>query len=66
MGIPNKMLNTLNWYLFFRFKQLRPWSFRIGEGSGGLSCANETSNFGKKVVVLDFVTPSEREETLGD
>lgn len=30
----------------------------IGGGSGGLACAKEAASFGKKVAVLDFVTPS--------
>ncbi|XP_061459351.1 thioredoxin reductase 2, mitochondrial isoform X2 [Rhineura floridana] len=30
----------------------------IGGGSGGLACAKEASQFGKKVAVLDFVDPS--------
>ncbi|KAL5016313.1 hypothetical protein ScPMuIL_005902 [Solemya velum] len=30
----------------------------VGGGSGGLACSKEASQFGKKVAVLDFVTPS--------
>ncbi|XP_072839813.2 thioredoxin reductase 2, mitochondrial isoform X1 [Pogona vitticeps] len=30
----------------------------IGGGSGGLACAKEASQFGKKVAVLDYVDPS--------
>lgn len=30
----------------------------IGGGSGGLACAKEAANFGKKVALLDFVQPS--------
>nr|XP_060641842.1 thioredoxin reductase 2, mitochondrial [Anolis sagrei ordinatus]XP_060641843.1 thioredoxin reductase 2, mitochondrial [Anolis sagrei ordinatus] len=30
----------------------------IGGGSGGLACAKEASQFGKKVAVLDYVEPS--------
>ncbi|VVC44920.1 Hypothetical protein CINCED_3A017509 [Cinara cedri] len=37
----------------------------IGGGSGGLACAKEATGFGKKVVVLDFVIPSERGTTWG-
>lgn len=37
----------------------------IGGGSGGLSCAKEATSYGKKVVVLDFVIPSERGTTWG-
>ncbi|XP_027842618.1 thioredoxin reductase 1, mitochondrial isoform X1 [Aphis gossypii] len=37
----------------------------IGGGSGGLACAKEASSFGKQVVVLDFVIPSERGTTWG-
>lgn len=37
----------------------------IGGGSGGLACAKEATNFGKRVVVLDFVIPSERGTTWG-
>ncbi|XP_066465680.1 thioredoxin reductase 2, mitochondrial isoform X2 [Tiliqua scincoides] len=32
----------------------------IGGGSGGLACAKEASQFGKKVAVLDYVDPSPR------
>lgn len=37
----------------------------IGGGSGGLACAKEATSFGKKVVVLDFVIPSEQGTTWG-
>jgi len=37
----------------------------IGGGSGGLACAKEASSFGKQVVVLDFVIPSEKGTTWG-
>ncbi|XP_050536910.1 thioredoxin reductase 1, mitochondrial isoform X1 [Daktulosphaira vitifoliae] len=37
----------------------------LGGGSGGLACAKEATNFGKKVVVLDFVLPSQRGTTWG-
>ena len=30
----------------------------IGGGSGGLACAKEAAKLGKKVALLDFVTPS--------
>lgn len=30
----------------------------VGGGSGGLACAKEAATFGKKVAVLDFVSPS--------
>ncbi|KAL1140450.1 hypothetical protein AAG570_000382, partial [Ranatra chinensis] len=30
----------------------------VGGGSGGLACAKEAVSYGKKVAVLDFVTPS--------
>ncbi|XP_026542168.1 thioredoxin reductase 2, mitochondrial [Notechis scutatus] len=32
----------------------------IGGGSGGLACAKEAAQFGKKVAVLDYVDPSPR------
>uniref|UniRef100_A0A8C2U6M1 thioredoxin-disulfide reductase (NADPH) n=1 Tax=Coturnix japonica TaxID=93934 RepID=A0A8C2U6M1_COTJA len=32
----------------------------IGGGSGGLACAKEAAQFGKKVAVLDYVEPSPR------
>ncbi|XP_015368421.1 PREDICTED: thioredoxin reductase 2, mitochondrial-like [Diuraphis noxia] len=32
----------------------------IGGASGGLACAKEASSFGKQVVVIDFVIPSEK------
>lgn len=34
----------------------------IGGGSGGLACAKEAGNLGKKVAVLDYVTPSPQGE----
>ncbi|NP_001171496.1 thioredoxin reductase 1 isoform 1 [Apis mellifera] len=37
----------------------------IGGGSGGLAAAKEAVNFGAKVAVLDFVTPSPRGSTWG-
>ncbi|EDK99269.1 thioredoxin reductase 3 [Mus musculus] len=37
----------------------------IGGGSGGLSCAKEAANLGKKVMVLDFVVPSPQGTTWG-
>uniref|UniRef100_A0A286XIG9 Thioredoxin reductase 3 n=1 Tax=Cavia porcellus TaxID=10141 RepID=A0A286XIG9_CAVPO len=37
----------------------------IGGGSGGLSCAKEAANLGKKVMVLDYVIPSPRGTTWG-
>ncbi|XP_076755891.1 thioredoxin reductase 1 isoform X3 [Xylocopa sonorina] len=37
----------------------------IGGGSGGLAAAKEAVNFGAKVAVLDFVTPSPRGTTWG-
>ncbi|NXT25238.1 TRXR2 reductase, partial [Syrrhaptes paradoxus] len=32
----------------------------IGGGSGGLACAKEAAQFGRKVAVLDYVEPSQR------
>ncbi|XP_055473394.1 thioredoxin reductase 3 [Psammomys obesus] len=37
----------------------------IGGGSGGLSCAKEAANLGRKVMVLDFVVPSPQGTTWG-
>uniref|UniRef100_A0A8C5P332 Thioredoxin reductase 3 n=1 Tax=Jaculus jaculus TaxID=51337 RepID=A0A8C5P332_JACJA len=37
----------------------------IGGGSGGLSCAKEAANLGKKVMVLDFVVPSPQGTSWG-
>lgn len=37
----------------------------IGGGSGGLACAKEAVSYGKKVAVLDFVTPSPQGTTWG-
>jgi len=37
----------------------------IGGGSGGLACAKEAVQFGKKVAVLDFVDPSPQGSTWG-
>lgn len=37
----------------------------IGGGSGGLAAAKEAVNYGKKVAVLDFVTPSPKGTTWG-
>ncbi|CAO2605862.1 Thioredoxin reductase 3 [Lemmus lemmus] len=37
----------------------------IGGGSGGLSCAKEAANLGKKVMVLDFVVPSPQGSSWG-
>lgn len=37
----------------------------IGGGSGGLAAAKEAVSFGKKVAVLDFVTPSPKGTTWG-
>uniref|UniRef100_A0A8D2QH61 thioredoxin-disulfide reductase (NADPH) n=1 Tax=Zonotrichia albicollis TaxID=44394 RepID=A0A8D2QH61_ZONAL len=37
----------------------------IGGGSGGLACAKEAAQFGKKVAVLDYVEPSPRGTSWG-
>ncbi|XP_052030265.1 thioredoxin reductase 3 [Apodemus sylvaticus] len=37
----------------------------IGGGSGGLSCAKEAANLGKKVMVLDYVVPSPQGTSWG-
>jgi thioredoxin reductase (NADPH) len=37
----------------------------IGGGSGGLACSKEAASLGKKVAVLDFVTPSPLGTTWG-
>ncbi|XP_054271321.1 thioredoxin reductase 1, mitochondrial-like isoform X2 [Macrosteles quadrilineatus] len=37
----------------------------VGGGSGGLACAKEAVSYGKKVAVLDFVTPSPQGTTWG-
>jgi hypothetical protein len=37
----------------------------IGGGSGGLACAKEAAKLGKKVALLDFVTPSPVGTTWG-
>ncbi|KAJ6656519.1 hypothetical protein lerEdw1_003644 [Lerista edwardsae] len=37
----------------------------IGGGSGGLACAKEASQFGKKVAVLDYVDPSPKGSKWG-
>jgi thioredoxin reductase (NADPH) len=37
----------------------------VGGGSGGLACAKEAVSYGKRVAVLDFVTPSPRGTTWG-
>ncbi|XP_031574557.1 uncharacterized protein LOC116308308 isoform X1 [Actinia tenebrosa] len=37
----------------------------IGGGSGGLACSKEAASFGKKVAVLDYVTPSPQGTTWG-
>ncbi|NXC99480.1 TRXR2 reductase, partial [Certhia familiaris] len=37
----------------------------IGGGSGGLACAKEAAQFGRKVAVLDYVEPSPRGTTWG-
>ncbi|XP_046681644.1 thioredoxin reductase 1, mitochondrial isoform X2 [Homalodisca vitripennis] len=37
----------------------------VGGGSGGLACAKEAVSYGKKVAVLDFVTPSPHGTTWG-
>ncbi|XP_071946291.1 thioredoxin reductase 2, mitochondrial-like [Antedon mediterranea] len=37
----------------------------IGGGSGGLACAKEAAGFGKRVAVLDYVTPSPKGTTWG-
>ncbi|XP_014246375.1 thioredoxin reductase 1, mitochondrial isoform X2 [Cimex lectularius] len=37
----------------------------IGGGSGGLAAAKEAVNYGKKVAVLDYVTPSPKGTTWG-
>jgi len=34
----------------------------IGGGSGGLACAKEAADLGKKVAVLDYVVPSPQGE----
>lgn len=52
-------------YIFFLGNQFDYDLLVIGGGSGGLACAKEASSLGKKVVVLDFVIPSERGTTWG-
>lgn len=37
----------------------------VGGGSGGLACAKEANVYGKKVAVLDFVTPTPKGTTWG-
>ncbi|XP_043843649.1 thioredoxin reductase 2, mitochondrial isoform X2 [Dromiciops gliroides] len=37
----------------------------IGGGSGGLACAKEAADFGKKVAILDYVVPSPRGTSWG-
>uniref|UniRef100_T1JFP9 thioredoxin-disulfide reductase (NADPH) n=1 Tax=Strigamia maritima TaxID=126957 RepID=T1JFP9_STRMM len=37
----------------------------IGGGSGGLACSKEAAELGKKVIVLDYVSPSPRGTTWG-
>lgn len=37
----------------------------VGGGSGGIACAKEAVTYGKKVAVLDFVTPSPQGTTWG-
>ncbi|XP_068956943.1 thioredoxin reductase 2, mitochondrial isoform X1 [Petaurus breviceps papuanus] len=37
----------------------------VGGGSGGLACAKEAAEFGKKVAVMDFVAPSPRGTSWG-
>lgn len=37
----------------------------MGGGSGGIACAKEAVTYGKKVAVLDFVTPSPQGTTWG-
>jgi len=39
--------------------------FVIGGGSGGLACAKEAANMGKKVALADFVIPSPQGTTWG-
>lgn len=37
----------------------------IGGGSGGLACSNEAAKYGKKVAVLDYVSPSPQGSAWG-
>ena len=55
----NQIIYYYYYYFFFPGNSKYEYDLIvIGGGSGGLACAKESTKFGAKVAVLDFVVPS--------